>query len=100
MINHQGYSAAVSLWKAFWTFVQVSFGVGGGVLAIKTPATFEELKEVWPTLAIPLLLAVFRAVENLRKNYRADGRVLWRWPLDWFLRGASLTAVFANLLGL
>jgi len=78
----QAYSLGKTIWKAFWTFVQGTVGVGAGVLAIKLPETAGEFAEAWPALLAPLGFAIWKALENYRKNSDSayDSRPRWVWP--------------------
>ena len=67
-VKNENYRIALTLWKAFWTFVQTAIGVGAGVVAIDMPGTWEEMKVKWPVLIVPLVLAIWRAFENARKQ--------------------------------
>ena len=74
------YRAATTVWKAVWTFIGTSLCAGGAVAAIQLPETWEEFRAAWPALIVPLGLAIWRAVENYRKNRRNDGLPAWQWP--------------------
>lgn len=74
------YRAAVTLWKAAWTFVYAMTGIGAGVLAVQLPESEEEFRANWLVFVLPIVAALWRALENYRKNYRDDGTPLWEWP--------------------
>lgn len=62
------YQASITLLKAALRFVTVMLGVGAGVLAVEPPATLEEFWQTWPAWVFALVLAVFKAWDNYRKN--------------------------------
>lgn len=76
------YSLGYTLWKAFWAWAQAA-GVCGAadVAAVGWPETAAEWGSKWPVLVIALVPALWRVVENVRKNAGAAGP-LWNWPWD------------------
>lgn len=75
------YSLFVSLWKAIWTYLAVLGVVGAADVAnYGWPDSWENVTNV---MLFGLLPALWRFVENLRKNYRADGKALWEWKIPW-----------------
>lgn len=66
--KHEGYRLSLTLWKALWTFLQTSIGVGAGVIAIEMPASWEEFQAQWPVLLVPVAIATARALNNARKH--------------------------------
>ena len=74
------YRAGVTVWKAVWTFIATSAGVGVAVVQVQMPETWKEFRAAWPALVVPLGLALWRAMENWRKNSRDDGLAVWQWP--------------------
>ena len=70
MRNKDGrrYRAAVTLYKAVCQFCVVWFGIGAGLAAIDLPDSWEGFQRRWPLLAVPFLLALWRAIQNVRKQ--------------------------------
>lgn len=81
-MNSNQYSATITLWKAFWTWVTAMLGVGAGVLAIDAPATYDEFLTAWPALLLPMAFAIAKAFENWRKNAGYNTTPLFRWPWE------------------
>lgn len=77
----EAYRIGTTLWKAMWTWIYSTFGVGAGVLTIAQPETWEEFQATWPTFLFALLPPIATAIENLRKNYNDNGSPLWSWPM-------------------
>lgn len=75
------YNFVITLWKALWTYLG-SVGVIGAaeVLSVGTPESFEAFAAQWPRYVIALAPAIWKVVENVRKNWRDDGAPLWSWP--------------------
>jgi len=73
------YRLATTLWKSILTFLVATFGVGGTVLAVSLPESYAQFRELWPTLILPLVLGLIKALDNYRKNRSADGSPLWVW---------------------
>lgn len=74
------YSAAMTVWKAFWTWA-ASIGVLGAseFISAGPPASYDELIAQWPVFVIALVPALWRALENWRKNAGRGGQPLWYW---------------------
>lgn len=75
------YRVGVTIWKGLWTYL-ATLGVVGAtdVVAIGIPDDSSALLAQWPVLLVSLAPAVWRVIENIRKNYRPDGRPMWEWP--------------------
>jgi len=69
-LNDAQYSAVKTLWKAVVAFVESLLGVSTGILVVRPPETFSDLKETWPAFCIAVLVAVVRAVRNYLKQKR------------------------------
>lgn len=63
------YQASITLWKAFWQFVIAFAGTGTTVLAISPPETYDDFKQAWPALALPVVFAIWRAYRNWAKQH-------------------------------
>lgn len=74
------YNPSVTLWKGVWAYL-ASIGVVGAtdVAAVGIPATWEEFAAKWPALLVALLPAVWRVVENYRKNGGGGRAPMWEW---------------------
>jgi len=89
------YSGIRTIWKGTSTFLKVLAGVMAGLAGVietfNLPADWTTFRAVWPTVAVPLALAIWRMIENVRKNVNSDGTPAWKWP--W-----SLTVMVAILV--
>lgn len=87
------YSLFVSLWKALWTYL-AALGVVGAtdLAAYGWPGDWSG---VTSAVLFSLVPALWRFVENLRKNYRADGHPLWEWKIPF---GSCLLLMVTALL--
>lgn len=81
-MNENTYRISRTVWKAFWTFLATTVGVGAGMAAINMPDTLVDFKTKWPTLLIPLGLAALKAIQNINKNWRDDGVPITRVGID------------------
>lgn len=68
------YQASVGLWKAFSQFLVVCLGVGGSLLVVDVPETYEGFLDAWPALAFAFLAAAGKFINNYRKQHGS------RWP--------------------
>ena len=78
------YSLAVTLWKAVWVWAVATFGVGSAVVVASEdlPAAWDTFAANWQVLLVAIVPAVYKAIDNLRKNYRGGGVYLWHWPWE------------------
>jgi hypothetical protein len=78
------YNKFVTIWKGAATFTKTTAalitGLGAVIAGFQLPVDWETFKKVWPTIAIPLILAICKMVENVRKNANGDGTPIWKWP--------------------
>lgn len=81
-MTNRHYRASVTLWKALWAFIAVFAGAGAGIAAVELPETWEQFRATWPAIAVPLAIAVWRALENWRKNSHPDLGPRWHWPWE------------------
>lgn len=63
-MKQREYRLGLTLWKAGWSFLNNSLGVGAGVLALAPPEKLSDLKENWPIILVPLGIAIVRATQN------------------------------------
>jgi hypothetical protein len=77
------YKIGITIWKGVWTWIQTAGVMGAtGVLAIEWPEDPEVYtKEMWVAFLISLIPAVWRVLENWRKNSRETPRWNWPWKL-------------------
>ncbi len=78
-MQQRDYKLGVTLWKAGWSFINNSLGIGAGVLAISPPEKLSDLKDNWPVILVPLGIAVIRAGRNwwkFNKNKEKRGRYI------------------------
>lgn len=78
-MKNQNYRVLVSLYKAIGDFIKVTFGVSAGILVVAPPESFEDFKRTWPAFLISLALALWKALENYRKNSTAGTNPAWHW---------------------
>ena len=79
---NQRYRAGTALWKAFLAFLAAAGVSVVAVQAIELPEDWTTFQATWPALLLSLIPALLKAVENTRKNWRDDGRPIWRWPWE------------------
>jgi hypothetical protein len=74
------YDAAVTIWKGVWTYL-AGVGVVGAadVVSVGLPTSYDELRAKWPALVVALIPALWRVLENYRKNAGRGGQPLWYW---------------------
>lgn len=81
-MKHAHYRLAVTLWKAFWTWMQ-TLGVtaAAGLVAVPWPEDGPDLTaEQWTQfIVLTLVPACWRALENWRKNSGPGGLPRWEW---------------------
>ena len=77
------YSAFVTLWKAAMAFLAVVTGGEAAFYAMPLPEDAEAFRLRWPVYAAAAILALWRAWENVRKQFR-----LFEYP--WTVRGGNL----------
>lgn len=80
------YSIFITLWKAFWRYL-AGLGVVGAteVAAVGLPETMGDLKTRWPALLIALIPAIWRVIDNYRKNGNNETNPndpIWMWPWE------------------
>lgn len=77
------YFPSMTIWSTFFTWLQTFAAIAAaqGVI-IGIPATVEQLRSNWLPWLISVLPALWRLIENIRKNAHGDGTPLWRWPWD------------------
>lgn len=78
-MDNKDYQARLTLYKAVREFIKVTFGLSAGILAVAPPETFEDFKRQWPVLLVSLALALWKALENYRKNRTLGPDPKWRW---------------------
>lgn len=64
----KNYKLSLGLYKSLFAFLEVSLGIGAGVIAVDPPASFEELKSTWPAFVLAVAAAIFRFFSNRRKH--------------------------------
>lgn len=98
------YSMSYTVWKGVWTWLQTLGVVGAAdVLAVEWPETWTRERALMYLLTV--LPAVWRALENWRKNSGPGGLPrwewgeVWGWALDWVLTKLGLTLALMLMLG-
>jgi len=91
------YQISVTIWKALFSWLRHLGVLSAADLAMFTPPeTFAELKTHWPVLLIAAIPALWRTLENIRKNWNDNGKPLWKWPWDKII---SVSVLSLLLLG-
>lgn len=95
------YSAFLTLWKAFWTYAQTVGVLGAAdVVAVGLPEDRAALLAQWPVLVIALAPALWKVIENVRKNWLDSGAPLWEWPWARLVKPTKLIVLLSLSLAL
>ena len=78
-MNEKSYSSIKTLLKAVWVFASVAVAVTAAILTAM-PAELSSFKAGGIGYIIAFGFAVWKAIENARKNTRPDGLPAWDWP--------------------
>ena len=95
------YSAFLTIWKAFWTYAQTVGVLGAAdVAAVGLPDDRAALIAQWPVLVIALAPALWKVLENIRKNWLDSGAPLWEWPWARLVKPTRLIVLLSLSLAL
>ena len=72
----ENYKLSVGLYKALFAFLQVSLGIGAGVVTVNPPASFPEFQQTWPAFVLALVSALLKLFTNYRKQ-AVKGKVVF-----------------------